>query len=155
MDKKAHLYLDSFLQTLSPKDQQRYQNFDAYYFCLDEINANICAALVLQGEKRATASLLWWYEVEQEPLPEVGHLSVITNWDGIPQCIIETTSVEIKPFNQVTPEFAFEEGEGDKSLENWKKDHWKFFNMECEEIGRDPSQDMPVILEKFKVIFTG
>ncbi|TFG50301.1 MAG: ASCH domain-containing protein [Anaerolineales bacterium] len=154
MDKKAQFYLDSYLQTLSPVDRHRYKNFEAYYFCLDEKNANICASLVLQGEKRATASLLWWYEVENEPLPEVGNLSVITNWEGVPQCIIETTSVEVKPFNEVSPEFAFEEGEGDKSLENWKKDHWKFFSLECEEIGREPSEEMPVILEKFKVIYT-
>ncbi len=155
MDKEAKIYLDCYLQTLSPLDRHRYKNFDAYYFCADEKNANICASLVLQGEKRATASLLWWYEVENEPLPEVGNLSAITNWDGIPQCIIETTSVEVKSFNEVSPEFAFEEGEGDKSLENWRKDHWNFFSMECKELGREPSEDMLVILEKFKVIYTG
>ncbi len=115
----------------------------------------MCAELVLKGEKRATAGLLWGYEEEDEPLPEIGQLTVITNWAKIPQCITETTSVEIRPFDEVDAEFAFEEGEGDKSLEFWRKVHWKFFSHECKELGKDPHEKMPVILERFKIVFKG
>ncbi len=115
----------------------------------------MCAELVLKGEKRATAGLLWGYEEEDEPLPEIGQLTVITNWAKMPQCIIETTSVEIRPFDEVDAEFAFEEGEGDKSLEFWRKVHWKFFSHECQELGKDPHEKMPVILERFKIVFRG
>jgi len=86
-------------------------------------------------------------------VPEVGQFSVITNWNGEPQCIVEITEVEITPYNEVTAEFAMIEGEGDKSLEYWRKVHWEFFSMECEEIGKEPSGEMLVVLEKFKVIW--
>ena len=155
MDPKAQAYLNSYLATLPPDQRKKYHKFDSYYFCADEESANQCANLVLIGEKRATAGLLWSYEAEKEPLPEMGQLSVITNWDKIPQCIIEIISVEQMPFNEVTDEFAFEEGEGDKTLEFWRKVHWEFFSAECDDIGQEPSQDMPVILEKFKVIYQG
>jgi uncharacterized protein YhfF len=108
---------------------------------------------VLSGEKRATAGLLWSYEAEAEPFPEVGKLTVITDWSGAPKCIIETTAVEIKPFKDVDSRFAFEEGEGDKTLESWRKEHWKFFSAECNELDMEPNEDMPVVLECFKVVY--
>jgi uncharacterized protein YhfF len=153
MDPQSKTFLEKFLSSLSADHRLHNAKADAYHFCSDEESANNLASLVLQGEKRATAGLLWSYEAENEPLPEVGQLSVITNWDGEPQCIVEVTQVEITPFNQVTAEFAFTEGEGDKSLEYWRRVHWEFFSMECAEIYREPTQDMPVILEKFKVVW--
>ncbi|MGL1067122.1 ASCH domain-containing protein, partial [Vibrio vulnificus] len=82
------------------------------YFCADEHNANLCAELILRGEKRASCSLDYWYSEKGEPMPVVGHLQVVTNWDGIPICIIEMTSVTKKKYSEVTPEFAALEGEG-------------------------------------------
>ena len=155
MDPKSKTYLDSFLSSLPAEDPLRKATADSYYFCADEESANHLASLVVQGEKQATASLLWSYEADHEPLPEVGQLSVITNWEGEPKCIVEVTVVEIKPYNAVTAEFAFIEGEGDKSLEYWRRVHWEFFSKECEEIGKEPFEDMLVILEQFKVIWKG
>ncbi len=153
MDTKSKTYLDNFLSSFPAKDSHRNAKADSCYFCSDEESANHLASLVVKGEKRATASLLWSYEADNEPLPEVGQLSVITNWDGEPQCIVEVTDVEIKPYNKVTAAFAFIEGEGDKSLNYWRKVHWKFFSMECVELGKQPSEDMHVILEQFTVIW--
>lgn len=151
MNKKE--YLEKYLSTLHHEHRVQYHKFDYYHFCADEKNANICADLVRKGEKRATAGLLWDYEADQEPLPEIGQLSVITNWEDDPQCIVEITSVEIKPFKDVDAEFAFEEGEGDKSLDFWRKVHWEFFSLECDQLGREPTQEMPVVLERFKIVY--
>lgn len=153
MDPRSTEYFNKFLSTPAAEGREHSTNYDSFYFCADEENANHCANLVLQGEKRATASLLWSYEPEDETLPEVGQLSVITNWDGDPQCIVEVTSVQIIPFNEVPADFAYEEGEGDKSLEFWRRVHWEFFSQECKQIGREPTEDMPVVLEKFKVLW--
>ncbi len=152
MDSGSKDYLDSFLSSLSVEIRNRYQKFDAYHFCSDQKNADICTELVAKGEKRATTGLLRGYEYEREPLPEAGQLTVITNWKKLPRCIIETTSVMIKPFKEVDSEHAFEEGEGDKSLEFWRKEHWKYFSAECEDLGGKPSQEMPVVLERFKLV---
>ena len=152
MDNRSKAYLEDYLSSLPSDDRLRNAKADSFYFCTDEESANHLASLVVQGEKQATASLLWSYEADNEPLPEVGQLSVITNWEGEPQCIIQVTEVDIKPFNKVTAEFAFTEGEGDKSLDYWRKVHWEFFSKECEVVGRKPAENMPVILEKFKVI---
>ncbi len=83
--------------------------------------------LVLDGRKTATASLFWAYEKDDEALPVVGDRSILTDGVGNPLCIIETVEVNIWPFNEVPPEFAAAEGEGDLSLKYWREAHWSFF----------------------------
>jgi len=58
------------------------RSYTAWHFCDNAADADELAALVRAGKKRATASALWSYEAENEQLPRVGDLSVITDWDG-------------------------------------------------------------------------
>jgi uncharacterized protein YhfF len=127
---------------------------DAWYFCDNETDANTLAGLVQAGIKTATCSLFWVYAAGNERMPQVGDLSIITDWGGFPLCIIETTEVEIKPYNTVDLKFAYDEGEGDRSLAYWRAAHWRFFSRECVSIGREPAEDMPVVCERFRVIFS-
>jgi uncharacterized protein YhfF len=83
----------------------------------------------------------------------VGDLSIIANWDGDPLCVVETTEVTITQFDQVSPQFAYDEGEGDRSLDYWRRVHWAFFAEECADIGREPAHNMPVVCERFRVIY--
>jgi uncharacterized protein YhfF len=86
-------------------------------------------------------------------MPEVGHLQVVTDWEAKLICIIELTSVSKCKYCDVTAEFAAEEGEGDKSLTWWHKAHWEFFSLECDELGIKPTEDMLLVLERFKVVY--
>ncbi|WP_413282909.1 ASCH domain-containing protein [Vibrio sp. MA40-2] len=153
MQQASQLYLDEYLASLPSNLAQQYTSFSADYFCADEHNANLCADLILRGEKKASCSMAYWYRHEGEIMPEIGHLQVVTNWDGKPICIIELTSVSLCQFDEVTAQFAAEEGEGDKSLQWWREAHWRFFSLECEELGIAPSEDMLLVLEQFKVVY--
>ena len=133
--------------------QLPYRELISFYFCDNEKDANECAELTLKGTKRATASSLWGYKESNEVLPKESDLSVVTNWSGIAQCIIQVKKVEIVPFNEITPQFAEEEGEGGKSLEYWKKVHWSFYQRELKDSLYSPTQDMPVVCEYFKKVF--
>ena len=109
--------------------------------------------LVLSGRKRATAGALWSYEHEGEGVPTVGDYSVITDGAGTARCIIRTTRVEVVPFDEVGAEFAAAEGEGDLSLDYWREGHWHYFTLELAEFGRAPEADMPVVCERFEVVY--
>lgn len=152
MDERSRLYLQQYLNSLPNDLIAKYTSFSADYFCADEDNANICAELILREEKRASCSLDYWYSEKGEPIPKVGHLQVVTNWHGMPVCIIETTAVSTCQYKDVTPEFAALEGEGDKTLAWWRKAHWDFFSKECLELGISPSEEMLLVLEQFKVV---
>ena len=127
--------------------------FEAFHFHDNEAGANELVQLVLAGVKRATAGLVWTYESAGVSPPKPGALSVVTYWDGKPACVIETLEIEVVPFEQVTAEFAASEGEGDGSLAYWRHVHWAYFGRECARIGRAPSQVMPVVSERFSVIY--
>ena len=125
----------------------------AWHFCDNKSDADELAQLVLVGAKRATAGALWSYEAEGEPLPQSGALSVITDWDGNPCCVIRTVSVEVAAFEDVGDRFAATEGEGDGSLAYWREAHWVAFARSLATVGREPAPDMPVVCEVFEVVF--
>ena len=128
---------------------------DVFHFSDGEEDATEFADLVLHGKKVATASLLWEYEREEARPPEEGDLSIVTSWDGRPLCVIQTMSVSIRAFDDVDAEFAAAEGEGDLSLESWRKGHWAYFGRVCRQLGRESSSRMPVVCERFKLVFVG
>ena len=66
--------------------------------------------------------------------------------------VVQNQSVEIVPFNEVTAEYAAIEGEGDGSLDYWRRTHEAFFSRECKRIGRQPSENMPVVCCVFEVL---
>src|SRR4030095_1066265 len=116
--------------------------------------ADELGALVLDGTKTATASLAWEYGYDGEPLPRRGDHGIILNGAGEPLCIIETMRVYIEQFNQVDEEQAYEEGEGDRSLDYWRDAHWRYFSGRGEILGREPSETMPVVCERFRVVWS-
>ena len=126
---------------------------EAFHFDDNAPSADELAALVLAGTKRATAALFWAHEAGQSPLPRPGHLSIVTTFDGAPVCIIETRRVDIVPFEEVGAEFAAIEGEGDGSLAYWRRVHEAFFGRECRRLGRSPDARMPVVCERFEVVW--
>ena len=107
---------------------------------------------MLEGKKTATATALWDFEAEDEQLPERGTLSILLDGAGHPRALVEATDVSVVPFDEVTEEHAFLEGEGDRSLAEWREVHERFFT---EHAGHDRgfSTDMPVVLERFEVVY--
>ena len=108
------------------------------------------ADLVLRGEKTATASAYELYKLENEPLPQVGSFDVILDSQDRAVCIVEITKVSVLPFNEVSAEHAFKEGEGDKSLAYWQQVHEEFFTECLAEAGLEFSQETGVVLEEFR-----
>ena len=107
---------------------------------------------MVRGEKTATASAYPLYEYDREPLPSEGEYSVILDTQDNAVCIIQTTKVTIVPFDEITAEHAYKEGEGDKSLEFWRKVHQKIFTEWMEGAGLQFTLDMKEVCEEFVVV---
>ena len=127
--------------------------YDAYSYGYPEVADEILAAL-LRGDKRATTGLKCLYELEKEPLPQEGQYSVILDSRGLPYCITRITKIEITKFRDISEEYAFIEGEGDKSLAYWRDAHREVFTRECrEDFQMDFSEDMECVCEYFEVVY--
>lgn len=117
------------------------------------IEPDLLAQLVVTGEKTGTSSAYALYELANESLPKINDYSVILDSKGNAVCIIKNINVEVIPFDKITKEHAYKEGEGDKSLNYWKSVHEDFFKKCFGEAGIEFSYDMKVVYEEFVVVY--
>lgn len=146
----SEIWQDFIIENDNYKSQKKPISF---YFCDNKVDANDCADLVVKEIKQATATSLWWFEKNKEKLPQIGDLYIITDWDGKAKAIIKTTKLEKVPYNEITADFALTEGEGNKSIEYWKKVHWAYYSREMKPFNETPTNNMIIICEYFKTIW--
>jgi uncharacterized protein YhfF len=83
----------------------------------------------------------------------VGDICLVVDGEGDPLCVIEMIDVEIRPFNTIDEQFAFEYGEGERTLAYWLSANWDFHSRWCLEIGREPSESMPIVFQRFRLLY--
>jgi uncharacterized protein YhfF/ribosomal protein S18 acetylase RimI-like enzyme len=142
-------YWDDFVKI---NNKYAGKSYSVWRFGSGEYQANSLIGLVRQGHKTATSSALEMYDAD-EKLPEKGILSVITYGNGIPGCILETTKVTIKGFDEIRECDARLEGEGDLSLKHWQEVHRYFFTKEYREKGKTFHEQIPVVFEEFRLLY--
>jgi uncharacterized protein YhfF len=150
---RVESYWRSYLESLPADSPVRDEQYVAEGWGDSPEMADELGALIADGTKTATCSALWEYEAEDEPLPQVGLKSIVLDGKGDPLCIVETTEVEVRPYEEVDAGFAYEEGEGDRSLEYWREAHWSFFSRTLPNMGKEPTTDMPLVCERFRVVY--
>lgn len=98
--------------------------------------------LVIRGVKTATCS------TEDEPnISAPNERWIVLDGRGEPRCVIETTEVTYCRFGEVDAAFAYEEGEGDRSLDHWRNAHRNYFDRQGEF-----REDMMLICERFRLV---
>ncbi len=111
------------------------------------------AELVVQGIKTATCSAYDLYQIMNESIPQAGDYSVILDSNEDAVCIIKTLKVYVTEFNKVSVKHAFKEGEGDRSLEYWRKVHIHFLTNELASVHRDFDENIKVVCEEFELVY--
>lgn len=151
MDKQAEIaaYWNSYVKE-HPDAADKYDS--AWAFGDSPRLADELLALVLAGTKTGTASNYELYALRELVVPFAGGHSVLLDGEGVPRAIIETVRVDIVPFDEVSAEFAYSEGEDDRSLESWRYNHELYFTRENKAYGRSFDPHMPVVCETFRVV---
>jgi uncharacterized protein YhfF len=146
-------YWRAYLATLPNDSPVRDESYEAWSFGDGPAMADKLGALVLAGQKAATCSAFWELEAEGEAVARSGEKSIVLGGSGEPLCIVETTEVTVRRFDEMDEAFARDEGEGDRSLEYWRGAHRNFFARTLPEIGRRFTEDMPLVCERFRVVY--
>jgi uncharacterized protein YhfF len=150
---KLETFWEAYLSTLSEEDRKNAPAYIVDDFADTPEAASKVGKLVRDGVKTTSSSLLWGLEHIGMPLPKVGDTSLVVDGNGDPLCVIEMTEVEIRPFSTVDEQFAFEYGEGERTLAFWLSDNWDFHSRWCLEIGREPSEMMPIVFQRFRLLY--
>ena len=107
----------------------------------------------LTGKKTAGSSLVEDFITARDPLPEIGNYWIFLNSAGAPSAILQTKRVVTNKFLDVPVEIAIAEGEGDLSLEHWRKVHADIYEPSLETWGLQSINDATVITEFFRIVF--
>jgi uncharacterized protein YhfF len=120
----------------------QYRGLRAFAFGDGPELADELLDLVIRGIKTATCS------TEDEPnTSKPGERWIVLDGRGDPRCVIESTEVTYRRFGEVDANFAFEEGEGDRSLAYWREAHRGYFGRQ----GKF-SEDMMLMCERFRLV---
>ena len=95
--------------------------------------------LIRTGRKRAGTGLLWAYEHDAEHIAKAGDIEIVVDHLHRPVLVTRIVGSEIVPFIEVTAEYAAIEGEGDGSLEYWRKPTGRFSPGNARGSGANPS----------------
>ncbi|WBB84644.1 ASCH domain-containing protein [Micromonospora sp. WMMC264] len=106
--------------------------------------------LVLSGVKTATAGLVREYDDENEELEYVGERLVLVDDNDRFVAVVEVTGVEVVRFADVPWDFARAEGEGDRSIEEWREGHGAYWARQ----GTPVTDDTRIVCLRFRVVST-
>jgi uncharacterized protein YhfF len=142
------VFWNNFIQENPKLNYLKDYKIDIWSFGNTPEMADELGKLVLEGKKTATCSLLRAYQGYENEIPRVGVYSLICDGREKPMCIVFYTDTFICKFNEVSEKHAYEEGEGDRTLDYWKKVHLKFFTSYG-----DFHEDENLLCERFKVVY--
>lgn len=117
-------------------------------------------AAILSGTKTSTSGLVLGYERENEPLPMAGQLLAVVDSEDRRVAAIEVTEVRVVRLADVDLQHALDEGEGDKSVAQWRAGHERFWHSAevRAELG-DPdftvNDDTLVLVQRFRLVRSG
>lgn len=141
-------YLDA-----SPDKEALAQSFvSAGYAGNPEITDELLA-LYLCGRKTAGSSLMEDYQAAGDPLPQVGNHWIYLNGRSEPSCILRTEKIVTHKFKDVPVDIAIAEGEGDLSLEYWRRVHRELYTPYLGPWGLKDLNDATVITEFFRIVW--
>lgn len=150
-------FWQAYLATVDEQSSITEQSYQSWHFMTDdpkdEAFADELTELVKKGEKKATATLAYIYEINQLPIPEVGSYHVITTFAGIPTNVVRVTKISCVPYSEVSAEHAYLEGEGDRSLTYWREVHQRFFTALMSDFDKAFSTDLMVLCIEFTVVY--
>lgn len=129
------------------------QIVDIYSFGNTSVIVDQLAELVVSGPKRATTSLLRWYGPGGERIPVTGDLFLIVGSECVPRAVARVTRVDVKPFQAIDSDDAWDEGEGDRSLAYWRAAHRKFFEAEGARAAFTFREDDLVVFCRFDLLW--
>ena len=98
---------------------------------------------MLVGKKTATR----WAASEGDKGVAVGKRWIVKDGQGRARAILETVELKRRRFGDVDATFVHDEGEGDRSLDDWRRMHTAYFTRR-----REFSPDMELYCERFKLI---
>jgi uncharacterized protein YhfF len=158
--------------TLPPIDPAAIDDFWREYLAAADVTADVTCAdafhfgdhprladellgLVLAGRKRATACGLAELENANLPVPRIGDHWIVCDGRSQPRAVGATTDVRIGSLQSVDDQFAWDEGEGDRTRDDWLRQHQIYFQRTYAATELHYDLHIDVVFERFDIVYVG
>ena len=152
VDYQVNAFWRSYVERL-PESEREREYFEAFQFGAGREMANQLARLVLDGIKTAASDLIWHIDANHKPRWAVGDEHVVLDGAWTPVAVIRTTELSERRFCDVDEAFAYDYGEGDRTLTWWREHVFAWYANQCRELGIEPTEEMPLLCERFEVVY--
>jgi uncharacterized protein YhfF len=110
-------------------------------------------AVVASGDKVGTFSPVWMHEKKPETRPAIGELVALCSFSGEPKILVTTVRLDLVKWRDIGLEHTAIDGPAVRALDVWKPMHWKLWTGQLAEFGVQSTEDMPVCVERFRVLY--
>ena len=136
----------NFLPTLSGDHQVRSIG-------IDEETTGLIINFIKAGEKVGTFSLPWVMTAENLPMSYKGLPIILLSFDGKPELVVQLTKVFETSFGEIDSGVTCIDGPPVRDPDVWIPLHQNYWNGMLVEYDKVCSDDMPVLVEKFKLVY--
>lgn len=144
---------DEFWRAYRDAASLGHDNYDVVAFGDGAEMATELAELTVAGIKRATAGLVRLFGPGAEAAPVLGGFVVLLDGAGRPRAIWRTTELRTGPLNSVDKQFAWDEGEGDRTRDWWLSAHRSFFGRRAAVQGFPMHDEIETVFERFVIVW--
>lgn len=147
--------LDSFWQQASaaPSVTELPESYQVRWIGLDNATTEQVIELIRVRDKNGTFTLPWIIERTGQPNPAVGDAIVLVDFDGHPRQLVRLTDIEEVAFGAITAAHTAIDGTPVRDLAIWIPLHTRYWNAMLEPHGLEVTEDMPVLVEGFELLY--
>ena len=121
---------------------------------IDRETTGLIIDFIKEGEKVGTFSLPWLLEEEDIPESHEGQPIILLSYNGQPEITVKITHIEETTFGEIDYKVTKIDGPPVRDPEVWIPLHREYWNGILKPYGRACTDDMPVIVEHFELVYS-
>jgi len=129
------------------------RSYQVRWIGLDDATTVQVFDLIRAGDKKGTFTLPWIIERTGQPNPAVGDTIILVDFDGHPRQLVRLTDIEEVAFGAITAAHTAIDGTPVRDLDVWIPLHTSYWNAMLEPHGLAVTEDMPVLVEGFELLY--
>ena len=145
--------IDTFMEEAIAQNPALARDHQVRWIGLDEETTVQIIEFIKSGEKVATFTLPWVNKWNNWCDGYVGLPIVLVSTGGKPMMVVQITEVLETTFGAIDSSITGLDGPPVRDTRVWMKLHASYWNEVLKELGMRCSNDMPVLIEKFKPVY--
>jgi uncharacterized protein YhfF len=130
-------------------------SYQVRWIGLDAPSTREILDLIRAGDKTGTFTLPWIVERTNQPAPHIGDCIILIDFDGTPALLVRFVRIHLVKFGNVSAADTAVDGSPVRDPSVWKPLHTVYWNALLEPFGLRVTEDMPLWVEKFELVWDG